>query len=132
VIPSKDVVSVYVQVPVLGNVTIIIIKTIKISNDCWKLNLLGTCGKDSRCIFCGNFTNYESCYWFWRYCINFTHGFCVLVLHNPLFVGDYIHLYSLHKNLGFMTTCMIAFVVICAISDYMWLHDYVVELNLSL
>jgi hypothetical protein len=55
----------------------------------------------------------------------------VLVLHNPLFVGDYIHLYSLHKNLDFMTTCMISFLVICAIKDYMWLHDYVVELNLS-
>jgi hypothetical protein len=42
----------------------------------------------------------------------------VLVLHNPLFVGDYIHLYSLHKNLGFMTTCMTTFVVICATNDY--------------
>ncbi len=64
VIPSRDVVSVYEQVPLLGNVVIIVMKTIKISNDCWKFNLLGTCGKDSRCIFCEKFNNYESCYWF--------------------------------------------------------------------
>ncbi len=64
VIPSKDVVNVYEHVLLLGNVVIIIVKIIKISNDCWRFNLLGTCGKDSRCIFCGNFTTYESCYWF--------------------------------------------------------------------
>jgi hypothetical protein len=55
----------------------------------------------------------------------------MLVLHNPLFVSDYIHLYSLHKNLGFMIICMIVFLVIFATNDYMLLHDYVAKLNLS-
>jgi hypothetical protein len=63
-IPSKDVVNVYEQVPLLRNVVIIIMKIIKINNDCWKFNLLGTCGRDSRSIFSGKFTNYESYYWF--------------------------------------------------------------------
>jgi hypothetical protein len=31
------------------------------------------------------------------------------------------------QNHGLMITYMIAFVVICAISDYMWLHDYVIK-----
>jgi hypothetical protein len=33
------------------------------------------------------------------------------------------------QNNGHMITYMIMFVVICAISDYMWLYDYVIKWN---
>ncbi len=49
----------------------------------------------------------------------------------PQFWNDIKHFhlhFPLCQNLDFMTTLyMTTFVVICAINDYMWLHDHVVK-----
>lgn len=53
----------------------------------------------------------------------------------PQFVNDIKHFhlhFPLCQNLGFMTTIYITtFVVVCAINDYMWLHDHLAKLSLS-
>jgi hypothetical protein len=38
-----------------------------------------------------------------------------------------IQVMTLCQNLDFMTTYMVAFVIICAINNYAWLHDYVID-----